>query len=158
MRLRRLQRRRSFEATCCAIQQRMLRPRRHQPARRSFLLGEAAYRRLLGTGPARPGASVNLQLRKRTDLSRKTPRVLQKKVLIHPKKSGCSLGGWGISMVSGFDILGRIPGVELGPGVESPLGVGVLDFRPGVPALSRWWREKVDTKSITGHSSGHQTD
>lgn len=48
-------------------------------------------------------------------------------------------------MVGGFDILGRIPGVELGPGVESPLGVGVLDFRPGVPALSRcsggggWW-------------------
>lgn len=40
-------------------------------------------------------------------------------------------------MVGGFDILGRIPGVELGPGVESPLGVGVLDFRPGVPALSR---------------------
>lgn len=61
-------------------------------------------------------------------------------------------------MVGGFDILGRIPGVELGPGVESPLGVGVLDFRPGVPALSRWWREKVDTKSMTGHSSGHQTD
>lgn len=40
-------------------------------------------------------------------------------------------------MVGGFDILGRIPGVELGPGVESPLGVGVLDFSPGVPALSR---------------------
>lgn len=27
--------------------------------------------------------------------------------------------------------------MELGPGVESPLGVGVLDFSPGVPALSR---------------------
>lgn len=40
-------------------------------------------------------------------------------------------------MEGGFDRLGRIPGVELGPGVESPLGVGVLDFSPGVPALSR---------------------
>lgn len=47
------------------------------------------------------------------------------------------LGGCGISMEGGFDRLGRIPGVELGPGVESPLGVGVLDFSPGVPALSR---------------------
>lgn len=47
------------------------------------------------------------------------------------------LGGWGISIDGGFDKLGRIPGVELGPGVESPLGVGVLDFSPGVPALSR---------------------
>lgn len=44
-------------------------------------------------------------------------------------------------MEGGFDRLGRIPGVELGPGVESPLGVGVLDFRPGVPALSRCQRE-----------------
>lgn len=44
-------------------------------------------------------------------------------------------------MEGGFDRLGRIPGVELGPGVESPLGVGVLDFRPGVPALSRCHRE-----------------
>lgn len=47
------------------------------------------------------------------------------------------LGGCGISMDGGLDKLGRIPGVELGPGVESPLGVGVLDFRPGVPAFSR---------------------
>lgn len=45
-------------------------------------------------------------------------------------------------MGGGFDRLGRIPGVELGPGVESPLGVGVLDFNPGVPALSRCWREQ----------------
>lgn len=54
-------------------------------------------------------------------------------------------------MVGGFDILGRIPGVELGPGVESPLGVGVLDFSPGVPALSRCSEEtrerfRVDTE------------
>lgn len=47
------------------------------------------------------------------------------------------LGGCGISMEGGLDRLGRIPGVELGPGVESPLGVGVLDLSPGVPALSR---------------------
>lgn len=64
------------------------------------------------------------------------PHVYGKKKVEIIHKS-CSLGGWGISMVGGFDILGRIPGVELGPGVESPLGVGVLDFRPGVPALSR---------------------
>lgn len=56
-------------------------------------------------------------------------------------------------MVGGFDILGRIPGVELGPGVESPLGVGVLDFRPGVPALSRCSEEtserfRVDLMSV----------
>lgn len=42
-------------------------------------------------------------------------------------------------MDGGFERLGRIPGVELGPGVESPLGVGVLDFSPGVPALSRYY-------------------
>lgn len=61
-------------------------------------------------------------------------------------------------MVGGFDILGRIPGVELGPGVESPLGVGVLDFRPGVPALSRcpegvrrWFA--VDPDLRAGHNS-----
>lgn len=51
------------------------------------------------------------------------------------------LGGCGISMELGLDRLGRIPGVELGPGVESPRGVGVLDFSPGVPALSRCQRE-----------------
>lgn len=51
------------------------------------------------------------------------------------------LAGCGISIEGGFDRLGRIPGVELGPGVESPRGVGVLDFSPGVPALSRY-REK----------------
>lgn len=45
-------------------------------------------------------------------------------------------------MEGGFDRLGLIPGVELGPGVESPLGVGVLDLSPGVPALSRCQREK----------------
>lgn len=61
-----------------------------------------------------------------------------KKESSYSVKTSCSLGGWGSSMVGGFDILGRIPGVELGPGVESPLGVGVLDFRPGVPALSRY--------------------
>lgn len=43
-------------------------------------------------------------------------------------------------MEGGLERPGRIPGVELGPGVESPLGVGVLDFSPGVPALSRWWK------------------
>lgn len=57
------------------------------------------------------------------------------------------LGGCGISMEGGFDRLGRIPGVELGPGVESPLGVGVLDFSPGVPALSRCHREKEKKKN-----------
>lgn len=51
------------------------------------------------------------------------------------------LGGWGISIDGGFDRLGLTPGVELGPGVESPLGVGVLDFKPGVPALSRCQEE-----------------
>lgn len=40
-------------------------------------------------------------------------------------------------MEEGFDRLGRRVGVALGPGVESPRGVGVLDFSPGVPALSR---------------------
>ena len=45
-------------------------------------------------------------------------------------------------MEGGFDRLGRNPGVELGPGVESPLGVGVLDFNPGVPALSRYQEEQ----------------
>jgi hypothetical protein len=49
-------------------------------------------------------------------------------------------------MEGGFDRLGRNPGVELGPGVESPLGVGVVDFNPGVPALSRCqekqWQKK----------------
>jgi len=40
-------------------------------------------------------------------------------------------------MEGGFDRLGRSPGAALGPGVESPRGVGVLDFNPGVPALSR---------------------
>lgn len=44
-------------------------------------------------------------------------------------------------MEGGFDRPGRMPGVELGPGVESPLGVGVLDFSPGVPALSRCHKE-----------------
>ena len=50
-------------------------------------------------------------------------------------------------MEGGFDRLGLIPGVELGPGVESPLGVGVLDLSPGVPALSRCHREK-DTLEV----------
>lgn len=45
-------------------------------------------------------------------------------------------------MDGSFERLGRIPGVELGPGVESPLGVGVLDFSPGVPALSRYHMER----------------
>lgn len=52
------------------------------------------------------------------------------------------LGGCGISMEGGLDRLGRIPGVVLGPGVESPLGVGVLDLSPGVPALSRCHMER----------------
>lgn len=65
------------------------------------------------------------------------------------------LGGCGISMEGGFDRLGRIPGVELGPGVESPLGVGVLDFSPGVPALSRCHREKhfINIQDICIHPS-----
>lgn len=46
-------------------------------------------------------------------------------------------------MEGGLERPGRTPGVELGPGVESPLGVGVLDFSPGVPALSRWWGRHV---------------
>lgn len=46
------------------------------------------------------------------------------------------LGGCGISMEGGLDRLGRIPGVVLGPGVESPRGVGVHDLSPGVPAFS----------------------
>ena len=49
-------------------------------------------------------------------------------------------------MEGGFDRLGRNPGVELGPGVESPLGVGVLDFNPGVPALSRCQGEQGQNK------------
>lgn len=90
MRLLRLQRRRSFEVTCCAIQQRKLQPQRHRPARRSFLLGVAAFRRLLGTGLARPWASVNLRLCKRSSWN---PHVhLRKNVLIHPKI--LMLTGW----------------------------------------------------------------
>lgn len=53
-------------------------------------------------------------------------------------------------MDGGFDRLGRIPGVELGPGVESPLGVGVLDFCPGVPALSRCHTEReIHFRNVT---------
>lgn len=51
-------------------------------------------------------------------------------------------------MDGGFDKLGLTPGVELGPGVESPLGVGVLDFKPGVPALSRCQTERKKRKYI----------
>lgn len=56
-------------------------------------------------------------------------------------------------MVGGFDILGRIPGMELGPGVESPLGVGVLDFRPGVPALSRCSEEGEMQEQVRGRAN-----
>ncbi len=51
-------------------------------------------------------------------------------------------------MEGGFDRLGRTPGVELGPGVESPRGVGVLDFSPGVPALSRY-KDRETLKKYT---------
>lgn len=59
------------------------------------------------------------------------------------------LGGCGISMEGGLDRLGRIPGVELGPGVESPLGVGVLDLSPGVPALSRCHTQRNTLQKYT---------
>lgn len=52
-----------------------------------------------------------------------------------------------ISIEGGFARLGLIPGVELGPGVESPRGVGVLDFSPGVPAFSRCRQQTK--KSVT---------
>lgn len=54
-------------------------------------------------------------------------------------------------MEGGLDRLGLIPGVELGPGVESPLGVGVLDFSPGVPALSRYKKKKRDNLKCIGN-------
>lgn len=92
MQPRRLQRRRSFEATCCAIQQRTLRLRQHRPAPRSSPLGVGASRRPLGRGQARPGVSVNLQLGKRRDLSRNPPcGILKKEVLNH---SEIFLTGW----------------------------------------------------------------
>lgn len=51
------------------------------------------------------------------------------------------------SMPGGFPIIGRSPGVVLVPGVgTSFLGVGVLDFRPGVDDLSFW---ETHTKNKT---------
>lgn len=44
--------------------------------------------------------------------------------------------------------------MELGPGVESPLGVGVLDFSPGVPALSRCHGE-INRKYVTNGTCNH---